>query len=67
MQMYTVQEIRKMNAKDIENNIIEIKKTLLDFRIKQATRQSFKPHLVRQYKKQLARIMTVKYEKVLND
>nr|YP_009315593.1 Ribosomal protein L29 [Liagora brachyclada]SCW24251.1 Ribosomal protein L29 [Liagora brachyclada] len=67
METDTIQDIRGMSEKDIENNIAKIKKTLLDFRIQQATRQSFKPHLVRQYKKQLARIMTIKHEKFLNN
>nr|YP_009314365.1 Ribosomal protein L29 [Liagora harveyana]SCW22619.1 Ribosomal protein L29 [Liagora harveyana] len=67
METDTIQDIRGMSEKDIENNIAKIKKTLLDFRIQQATRQSFKPHLVRQYKKQLARIMTIKHEKFPNN
>ena len=59
----TVQDIRTMSDQDMDQKILEIKKTLLDFRIKQATRQSFKPHLIKRYKKQLAQIMTIKHER----
>nr|YP_009314776.1 Ribosomal protein L29 [Neoizziella asiatica]SCW23231.1 Ribosomal protein L29 [Neoizziella asiatica] len=65
MPIISLQEIRDMKNTDIDEQILEIKKILLDYRIKQATRQSLKPHLIKRYKKQLAKIMTIKHERII--
>nr|YP_009315186.1 Ribosomal protein L29 [Titanophycus setchellii]SCW23641.1 Ribosomal protein L29 [Titanophycus setchellii] len=66
MSIMSIKEIRAMNNNDIDNKILEIKKILLEYRIKQATRQSLKPHLIKQKKKELAQIMTIKQEKIIH-
>lgn len=63
MDKLTTDEIRNFDHDTIKAEIINIKKTLFDFRLKKATRQSVKPHLIRLYKKQLARLMTIEQEK----
>lgn len=60
MKLLTPSEIKKLNNKQIEDEIFNIKKTLFDFRMKRATRQPIKPHLFKLYKRQLARILTIK-------
>nr|YP_009315796.1 Ribosomal protein L29 [Trichogloeopsis pedicellata]SCW24454.1 Ribosomal protein L29 [Trichogloeopsis pedicellata] len=67
MNNVNINEIRSMTSQNIENQINELKKILLDFRVKQATKQSLKPHLIRKYKKQIARLMTVKHEKIIKN
>lgn len=66
MKQLTITEIRALNQDSLKQEIINIKKILFDFRLKQATRQSVKPHVIRAYKKQLARIMTIEHEKFIN-
>nr|QHO64129.1 ribosomal protein L29 [Lympha mucosa] len=60
MKLLTSEEIKKLDDKQIEDEIFNIKKTLFDFRMKQATRQPIKPHLFKLYKRQLAKILTIK-------
>nr|YP_010988264.1 ribosomal protein L29 [Rhodochorton tenue]WOK79460.1 ribosomal protein L29 [Rhodochorton tenue] len=60
-------EIRKLSEQKMQEEILEIKKRLFDFRLKQATRQTIKPHILKAYKNQLAKIMTIKYEKYNNN
>nr|YP_009313956.1 Ribosomal protein L29 [Hommersandiophycus borowitzkae]SCW22210.1 Ribosomal protein L29 [Hommersandiophycus borowitzkae] len=64
MNIKNMQDIRKMDNDMIDEQIRKIKRTLFDFRMKQATKQSFKPHLIRIYKKQLAQMMTAKHEQI---
>jgi large subunit ribosomal protein L29 len=59
MKLLTSSEIKKLNNKQIEDEIFNIKKALFDFRMKRATRQPIKPHLYRLYKHQLAKILTI--------
>nr|YP_009312934.1 Ribosomal protein L29 [Helminthora furcellata]SCW21188.1 Ribosomal protein L29 [Helminthora furcellata]SCW24048.1 Ribosomal protein L29 [Helminthora furcellata] len=63
----SLEKIRSMDYSSMDIKILEIKKILFDFRMKQATRQSFKPHLVKKYKKQLSQIMTIKTEKIIHE
>nr|YP_009313753.1 Ribosomal protein L29 [Helminthocladia australis]SCW22007.1 Ribosomal protein L29 [Helminthocladia australis] len=57
------EEIRAMDEEKIDEQILAIKKILFEFRMKQATKQSFKPHILKIYKRQLAQIMTIQHEK----
>nr|UEQ12244.1 ribosomal protein L29 [Batrachospermum sp.] len=59
MKLLTSSEIKKLNDKEIEDEIFNIKKTLFDFRMKRATKQLIKPHLFKLYKRQLAKILTI--------
>ena len=66
MNKLTVEEIRALDHEKLKQEMINIKKILLDFRLKQATRQPIKPHIIKEYKKQLARVMTIRHEKFIN-
>ena len=63
MKVLDSKEIRDLDQKEMEAEILAIKKILFDFRLKQATRQTIKPHSLRAYKHQLARIITIQHEK----
>nr|YP_010873220.1 ribosomal protein L29 [Nemalion vermiculare]WGV34470.1 ribosomal protein L29 [Nemalion vermiculare] len=58
-------DLRLLSNKELNSKILEIKKTLFDFRMKQGTRQSIRPHILKSYKNQLSRIMTIRHEKRL--
>lgn len=66
MNKLTIKEIRELDHDNLKQEIINIKKILFDFRLKQATRQPIKPHIIKEYKKQLARVMTIEHEKFIN-
>ena len=58
--------IRTFDHIKIKEEIINVKKTLFDFRLKKATRQPVKPHLIKSCKKQLAILMTIEKEKFMS-
>nr|YP_009628630.1 ribosomal protein L29 [Acrochaetium secundatum]QBX88413.1 ribosomal protein L29 [Acrochaetium secundatum] len=63
MKVLDSSEIRDLDQQEMQAEILAIKRILFDFRLKQATRQTIKPHSLKAYKKQLARITTIKHEK----
>lgn len=63
MKVLDSSEIRDLDQQEMQAEILAIKKILFDFRLKQATRQTIKPHSLRAYKNQLARITTIQHEK----
>ena len=52
-------EIRKMSKEDINKKITEIKAELFDLRMKQATGNLDKPHMINSLRKDVARLKTV--------
>nr|YP_009739091.1 50S ribosomal protein L29 [Palmaria decipiens]QIC19530.1 50S ribosomal protein L29 [Palmaria decipiens] len=66
MNILSNKAIRDLDIESMEREVLEIKRALFDFRLKQATRQSVKPHIIKAYKNQLARIMTIQKEKYFN-
>jgi large subunit ribosomal protein L29 len=62
MKILSSSAIRTLDTKQIQTEIVNLKKILFDFRLKQATRQSIKPHLIQMYKRQLARVMTIEHQ-----
>nr|YP_009294388.1 ribosomal protein L29 [Palmaria palmata]AOM67828.1 ribosomal protein L29 [Palmaria palmata] len=66
MNILSNKAIRNLDIESMEREVLEIKRALFDFRLKQATRQSVKPHIIKAYKNQLARIMTIQKEKYFN-
>ena len=52
-------EIRKMSKEDINKKIAEIKTELFDLRMKQATGNLDKPHMINSLRKDVARLKTV--------
>jgi len=63
MDQLSVIQIRQINHNEREKKLAFSKKSLLELRIKQATRQKIKTHNIKQYKKQVARIITIDKEK----
>lgn len=63
MKVLDSSEIRDLDQEKMQAEILAIKKILFDFRLKQATRQTIKPHALKAYKNQLARIITIQHEK----
>ena len=66
MDKLTIDEIRNLDHDKMKEEIINIKKTLFDFRLKKATRQPIKPHLIKSCKKQIARLLTIEQEKFIS-
>lgn len=52
-------EIRKMSREDINKKVVELKKELFDLRMKQATGNLEKPHMINALRKDVARLKTV--------
>jgi large subunit ribosomal protein L29 len=63
MNLLTSKEIRGLNNEQIREEILNLKRVLFDFRLKQATRQSIKPHILKMHKRQVARIMTIEHQR----
>ena len=59
MDILTLEKIKQLKPVDLSNKIIETKKSLLDLKLKQATRQAIKTHLFKQYKQMLAQMLTI--------
>ena len=58
-----INEIRNMSVEDIEKKIIEVKNELFELRMKQATGNLEKPHMINKLRKDVARMKTVLTEK----
>nr|YP_009370287.1 50S ribosomal protein L29 [Bulboplastis apyrenoidosa]ARO90776.1 50S ribosomal protein L29 [Bulboplastis apyrenoidosa] len=58
------QEFRNLSQEEIEAKILSINKELLYLKIQKATRQNFKSHLFKYYRRQLAQLLTIKTEVV---
>lgn len=54
-----------LNREKLQQEIINIKKILLDYKVKQATKQPIKPHEIKKYKKELVRIMTLEHQQII--
>lgn len=54
------------NIKQLQQEITNIKKILLDYKFKQATRQTIKSHEIRKYKKELVKMMTIAHQQTSN-
>ena len=52
-------EIRKMSVEDINKKIVELKQELFELRMKQATGNLEKPHMINKLRKDVARLKTV--------
>jgi large subunit ribosomal protein L29 len=59
----STQEIRELSDEQLTEQIEASKRELFDLRFQQATRQLEKPHLFRQSKRHLARLLTVEQER----
>lgn len=58
-----VKDIRGMSDSEIEDKIRELKRELLMLRIQRVNGRMEKPHLLKQHKKDVARMMTILTER----
>ena len=56
-------EIRELSATEIETKLRETRDQLLHLRLRRQTGQVEKPHLMREYRKDIARLETILREK----
>ena len=59
----TTKEIRELSATEIETKLRETRDQLLHLRLRRQTGQVEKPHLLREYRKDIARLETILREK----
>lgn len=57
----TTKQIRNLKPSELSKKIIEVKQALFELKFKQATRQSIKNHLFKQYKRMLAQMLTIEH------
>ena len=57
------EELRKMQASELEAKIVELKKELFNLRFQHAINQLDNPHQIAEVKHDIARVMTVLNEK----
>lgn len=62
--MITLDDVKKLNQKEVEKKILELKKDLLSFKIQSSVSGAEKPHRKQLIKKDIARILT--FSKQLN-
>jgi large subunit ribosomal protein L29 len=63
MTLPKITEVRNLELKKIQLEIIELKKQLFSLRIKRATRQTFKPHLFKHTQHRLKQLILLQSEK----
>lgn len=63
MGISNIELIRSMSNDQVNQEIIKIKRELLELRIQKATRQSIKPHLFKQAKLRLVHLLTVETQR----
>lgn len=59
----TTKEIRELSATEINTKLRETRDQLLQLRLRKHTGQVEKPHLIREYRKDIARLETILTEK----
>lgn len=58
-----IKNIKNLTEPEIREKIITIKKDIFELEIKKATRQSFKPHIFKHKKHELAQLLTLEKQK----
>jgi ribosomal protein L29 len=56
--MITLDDVKKLNAKEVAKKVLDLKKDLLTVKIQAAVSGTEKPHLKKQIKKDIARVLT---------
>jgi large subunit ribosomal protein L29 len=59
----TTKEIRELSVTEVETKIREIRGELLQLRLRKQTGQVEKPHLLREHRKDIARLATILHTK----
>ena len=62
MALPKIEEVRALNTKDLENEILTIKKQLFKLRFCRGTKETFKPHEFKHKKHRLGQLLLVKGE-----
>ena len=63
MNFSNITELQKLDSESIDKEILLMSQQLVELRMKQATRQSFKPHEFKHTKRKLAQLLTKKKKK----
>lgn len=58
-----IQSIENLQDSEIATKILDLKKELLNLKLKQATRQNLKSHLFKHKKHQLAQLLTLETQR----
>lgn len=64
--MMKINDLRKLSDKELNDKIIETKRSLFDLRLKQSTGNLEKPSLLRELRKDVAKMKTILRERELN-
>lgn len=64
MSLPKIKEILSLENEQLEKEILAAKKQLFDLRLRQATRQAFKPHSFRHTKHRLGQLLMVKRQRL---
>jgi large subunit ribosomal protein L29 len=59
----TTKEIRELSASEIETKLREIRNELLQLRLRKQTGQVERPHMMREHRKDIARLLTILHTK----
>lgn len=63
MSMLKMEEIKTWDAKAIDAKVSELRKSLFDYRMQKTVSGLEKPHVIKEAKKNIARLLTVKSAK----
>lgn len=56
--MITIDDVKKLNGKEVQKKLIELKKELLNLKIQSSVSGTEKPHKKQLLKKDIARLLT---------
>lgn len=62
--MKQASELRSMSKEELQSELLSLRKTQFNHRLKKATSSLDKPHLVKEVRRTIARIKTIMTEKV---
>jgi large subunit ribosomal protein L29 len=63
MSLPKIDKVKSMTSEEINQEIIKVKRELLELRVQKATRQAIKPHLFKHSRLRLVHLLTVETEK----
>nr|YP_009774039.1 50S ribosomal protein L29 [Caulacanthus okamurae]QIZ74656.1 50S ribosomal protein L29 [Caulacanthus okamurae] len=63
MTLRKIKSIQELNIQEIDKNIIQTQREILELKIKKSTRQSIKNHTFKHKRRELAQLLTLKTQK----
>jgi large subunit ribosomal protein L29 len=63
MSFLNFKELKDLNDEAMSKEVLDTKKSLFELRLKKATRQSFKSHLFKHYRRKIAQLLTAESQK----